>query len=393
MRTSLDAVFAFIAFTMPLAAWPGADHPFSGPKTVLLAVGLALVGVVGAAGRAFHPPALPRGLAIPVIVLAGAAAGSALWGTLVSPAALALQVLGLAWFAAVVSLRPAPRAIATALAASATVVAAIALLQLARLDPFALLGYLADAGNRMRVYGTFGNPNFLAVFLVAVLPLTVATCPPRLGVVAAVLQTAALVATGSRGAVLAALAVGLFLALVPWRGRRLAAAAALLIAGAIVALSAARPVGETVAGRIYIWKVAAPHVMERPLAGFGPGAFEPMWVRWEAQAWKAGTVAGSDRRFAAVQDHAHNEYLETAVDSGVPAALALAVVVIALAAAVRRHADRRLGLAAGCGVVAIAAAALVDFPLHRPAELFLFWVLAGVATSAASACRSARAAP
>jgi O-antigen ligase len=81
---------------------------------------------------------------------------------------------------------------------------------------------------------------------------------------------------------------------------------------------------------------------------------------------------------ADVQDHAHNDYLELATDAGLPAALALAAIVVSLLAFARRHAHRTVALASACGVTAISAAALVDFPLHRPTELFVFWVLAGI---------------
>ena len=73
-------------------------------------------------------------------------------------------------------LRPEPAHLAAAHAIGATGVAIVAVLQWAGLDPFALAGWvapLAGASPRLRVYGTLGNPNFVAALLTGAVPLTI----------------------------------------------------------------------------------------------------------------------------------------------------------------------------------------------------------------------------
>ena len=70
-------------------------------------------------------------------------------------------------------------------------------------------------------------------------------------------------------------------------------------------------------------------------------------------------------------DQLHNDYLQRLVEQGI-AGLAALVVVIALAL-------RRAPPALAAAIAALAARALVDFPLARPAELCLFTLLIAAA--------------
>ena len=377
-----QATLATFVFAIPLVWWPLAERPFSLPKFVVMAVGAGVGAMLAMVDGHFRLAELPPRLRIGLALLVCALVGSALWGVLVSPYAFALQLFAIGWLFVLLVLRPAPAPIAAALAASATVVALIALLQFVGGDPFVLMGWPAQVG-RMRVFATLGNPNFVAVFLLAALPLTLALrwVDPAWWhplTVASAIQVAALVSTGSRAAVLGLLAVALFLATARRSDLR-SVAAITAVALLILAVSPGRPLAETVRGRLYLWRVVTGHVTERPLLGFGPGTVEAMYVRWETAAWSGGQFVGSERRFAAAQDHIHNDYIEFAAESGIPACAAILIIVISFVAFARRHASRALVLGSGCGFIAIASAAAVDFPLHRPTELFIFWVLIGLA--------------
>ena len=61
----------------------------------------------------------------------------------------------------------------------------------------------------------------------------------------------------------------------------------LLIAG-LFFLAPSRSLTATIKGRLYIWKVNAPHLLERPIFGYGPGGFEPKYIEWETQFWRLG---------------------------------------------------------------------------------------------------------
>ncbi|GAO02351.1 O-antigen ligase [Anaeromyxobacter sp. PSR-1] len=188
-------------------------------------------------------------------------------------------------------------------------------------------------GFRTHWRGLYGDPNRLAMSLVAVLPFALlgamrARRPAArvlfAGVVAA--QVAAIVLTHSRsGAVAAALAALLFLL----RGRGAALrgplAAGALLAG-VVALAPqsfwerSRTIADyrddaSVAGREHAWKVLGNIVDERPLSGVGAGAFLASWARY------APLEAGG-RRYVA-----HNLLLEIVGDLGILAFLLFAAFV------------------------------------------------------------------
>jgi O-antigen ligase len=195
------------------------------------------------------------------------------------------------------------------------------------------------------------------------------------------LQLAAVFATGSRAAIAALTAVLVWLgALGPFSRWRLATAALIMIV--LLPLMPSRSLMNTIEGRFYIWRVTAAHLLERPLFGFGPGAFEPKFVEWETSYWLEGRGTAGQRRYSGLQVHAHNDYLEILVNSGLAALLSFWLLLgsfLAFAFQKARHAPGGLLTGASAGVVALAAVALVDFPFHRPPELFLLCTLMAIA--------------
>jgi O-antigen ligase len=192
------------------------------------------------------------------------------------------------------------------------------------------------------------------------------------------LAVAAIAATGSRGGALG-LAAGLTsLALFAGvRQARWLLAAALAAAVVLPLVSTARPLSDTVAGRLYIWRVALPHALDRPMTGWGPGAFELVYHDWQGSREPTPEAAG----FAGPQQRAHNDYLEALVERGVPGVVATCLLFVA-AAMVFRNSRRGEGHAPAAGaaasVMAAAAIAVVDFPLARPAEMAAVWCAAAV---------------
>ena len=126
----------------------------------------------------------------------------------------------------------------------------------------------------------------------------------------------------------------------------------------------------------HIWKVIGRNIAGIPVFGHGPGAFPLRFAEWETRYLQL-PEADSARRFAGLQDHAHNDYLEFAVDHGLPG---LAAFMLFLALALRLFEKQRGGAGTrmegiGAGIIALLSVALVDFPLHRPAELYLLCLL------------------
>jgi putative inorganic carbon (hco3(-)) transporter len=367
---------------LPLACWPNLEHAFSTPKLgLLLGIDLLLICLFSTRRSRTGNSAMLAPLiwvaAVSVSVLAGSYAS-------LESLALALAVTPLFWAIASGRLEAGP--LAGAIAAGSAAESAIALLQYAGLDPLRLLGWQAQVfvNPRMRVYGTLGNPDFVAAWCCATLPLSyIAVTRTRFkarralgwGVIG--LQLAAILATGSRSALLALAAqaaVWLVCGESGWKKWLLV----LPVAALALFAPGSRALGETLHGRLYLARISASHAREIPLTGFGPGSFEPQFAKWQVE-WLR--IHGAEEaRYAGPVDHAHNDYIEFLVEYGVVGLCALAAVCRPLAGVrrFRRSPKWDLRIAAAAGFAGILASSCVDFPLHRPAEWALFWLLAGL---------------
>ncbi len=353
---------------LPLVCWPNLEQPFSTPKLWLLAAVDLLVAVYWLRhGKALGAPGWPW------LAWLAALAASAVAAPYVSYEALLLAALPIPLFW---SPLPADR-LGRALLYGSAIQSVIALLQYCRLDPLRLPGWSPEVfpNARMRVYGTLGNPDFVAAFLCTTLPLYAGVKSRTWLAAGLALQVAAILATGSR---ISLFALPVAAGVLVWRGVRPRRwwLAGIPAAAVLLWLAPARPLGVTLQGRFYLARVAAAHVTEMPLIGFGPGAFELQFAKWQA-AWLSDPVNRErDARFAGPVDHAHNDYVEMAVDYG-PVGLAAFLVLCGwLITAAPKH--RPPG--AWAGLAALLAIACFDFPFHRPAEWALFWLLLSCGT-------------
>ncbi len=364
---------------LPLIVWPPLEHPFSTPKLWWLAAATIGLLVVPAARRRMPTPLRWLvALWVASFVVSGAVS--------VLPAFpdIALGILAPVFALALARVVTPGLHILWAQVLGAGVVALVALLQWSGIDPLTWAGWYAPiegASVRMRVYGTLGNPNFVGALMALTIPLSAALLVEArgarrrglAGLLLAVLASA-LVATGSRGAVLGLAAGAVTWAGLRWSPRALVGVAVVLVGGtAAVALSPARPLQTTLAGRVYLWQVVAPHATARPLVGQGPGAVALRFAGWQQQADTRGI---SDPRFRGLTDHVHNDYLEALVERGVPGVLTLLAPLLSTCLLVvgRRHQpNAALRSACAASVMAGAACALVDFPLARPVELVWWW--------------------
>ena len=274
-----------------------------------------------------------------------------------------------------------------------------------------------------RTFGPFTNPNFFAGYLVPALLLTLglalnrpADFKPGTWLCALCLLTAALGAallvTGSRGAALslgAGLVVmaGSALARSDLRSRdarlRWAALAGLL--AAVFVLSSATLRGREGAARaaqvppelcaheavsttadsnrfrILTWQGAARMGLQRPLTGWGAGAFETSFSRH--------AIAGFTR-------HAHNAYLQLFAEGGAGAVAAWAALIVAAAAGLwRLPRGPEWSWAAGAAGALAAASVhnMFDSILDVPAAAFLTWAIVGMALARREDDGSAAEAP
>jgi O-antigen ligase len=261
----------------------------------------------------------------------------------------------------------------------------VALLQWAGVDPFLLLNLTGSLqGNaRIRIFSTLGNPNFVAAWLAIVLPLTVFISPVAgdasrgwriFQIAAGLLQVAAIIAAGSRAPVLGVVAAGTWLLFSRGVLKLRWVFSVLAFCGLLLWLSPARSLETTILGRAYIWRIALMHATQIPFTGHGPGAFSLKYAQWETDHIRKNPES-PDAAFWGIQDHAHNDFIEFLVDYGIVGVCAFSLVIILLARPLIRRSLSLLEKGIGASLTVLLAIAIVDFPLHRPAELYLFWTL------------------
>jgi O-antigen ligase len=218
--------------------------------------------------------------------------------------------------------------------------------------------------------------------------------------VAALGILAAILATRSRGGLVAALASLLVMGLLALKRSPLPPKKWLLGAALLAALAAAfvyLPSQNLVQryahlfgkqalrreGRVLLWSETLDLIAAYPLTGCGLGAYEPAFLRYKRSA-------------PMVSDpHAHNDYLELAAEAGIPAftlclLLVAQPIASALRAALQSRPARNLSLACLGSLTAILAHSLVDFNLRIPANaLVCAWVL-GLSAATARAPRQTK---
>lgn len=237
-------------------------------------------------------------------------------------------------------------------------------------------------GAMIRVIGTFYNPNLLAAFLVLLLPvaaagsLALADRSARLiGAALVVVGYGAVVLTYSRGGIIAALA-GLAV-LVATRGqgivglpgrRRQRLATSLLVVGAIGAVAACVLALGTAGGfgvRSDVWGAALRLVTTHPLGvGLGRGG-----------ALLDAAIPG-DEPF----QHAHNLWLNWAVETGLPGLLAVLAMTVGVVLIVVRGVRAGSAAAATCGagLAGFAVLSLADHPANAQRIALVLWIVLGL---------------
>ncbi len=396
-------LFSIWLFLLPLLFRPAPEKPFSGPKLVWVAAG-ALVSLALLAFRLRRSAVwLEDPLFWPLLSFAASLGLTLTFSPVCSREEVLLRISPVPCFLAL-SLFPADsgRAIRV-LCRSTLVLSAIALLQLLHLDPIRLAGFQPESfpSPRMRIFATLGNPNFVAAWLGTCLPLfwnpawqesAQAGRLRRLLPWAWLLPAAAFPATGSRTFFLALpfLLFGAFRA-GPAR-RALLPAAILLITGGAVFLyaGATRPWITALEGRIFQNRVVLRNVSEIPWVGFGAGSFPGRYQAWLDRYGESPRFRQEESRFAGPLDHAHNDYLEFWVEYGWAWLPCLGLFLGTLGHFYyrsqwkkREASEYNQEVLLSLGI--LAAVALVDFPMHRPAEWTLFWILL-------SLCRARRTA-
>lgn len=362
-----------VAFAVPLG------DEFALPK---LAVGLTTAGALAAtmdwraAGRRSSMARVPLAcaaaliLALAMSTMLADSPRASLLGTYADYNGLLSYVPGLACFAAACVVVRTPAALdrfISIVATGAVPVLVYGWLQVAGLDPLDW-----DDAFEGRAFSTLGQPLVLGGFLCTLLPALAWLAWRRTGGERALIAAEAvaglglLVATGTRGAYLGAIAgiaVAVVLAMY-WRGNwRL-----VLPAGAIAALAAALLVGGWQAGilperltfapsvdeRVDLWRAATGMAADRPLHGWGPDQFTYTYGRY-----RPSPLHGTQTAYELPAASPHNEALTILAGGGVLAVAAyMGLWLSSLTRAIRPVSKSRR--AAACALLAATAAYAVQ---------------------------------
>ena len=260
---------------------------------------------------------------------------------------------------------------------------------------------------KWHAFGTLGNPNWTGAFLAATLPFAVghlirpASSAARAGAAFAVAALiAGLVLTFARGAWLAAMAgVAVVVSLsAAARSRKvLASIAAGLVIGVAAAIAAhgdqavaSLTRGESIMGRVRMWRVTMDMVAERPLLGWGLGGFAGAYP-----AHQGSFLARRDEETVTdITDHPHQEYLYVSAETGLAATAVLFASVAFVALRTKLDVSpARLAVPLGA-LVALAVNACTDIVWHLPATTVVLCVaLFAACTIAAEADTTPAARP
>lgn len=282
------------------------------------------------------------------------------------------MMFGVAIFVELKKTRQRERLVLT-LAASLALVCALALFQ--QFIP-GFLQWWSDSDFNDRAYGTMANPNYLAGYIVMILPLLMANIfRKKFAVYSFLILSLAvltLLLTQSRAGLLA-LAVSLlfFCMLAAYRMKAKKALAALavlplvILAGVwMVAVNSGEtwvknnPLLQRLAlndeslssaeTRLQMWPAVLRQIGASPFIGFGPETFAVTFPSY------APATVNTREDLGEIPDRAHNELLDFAVQIGIPGALAYAVFILGIVAvAGKNFLERReeewvtLGFASG----------------------------------------------
>ncbi|MFA5927102.1 MAG: O-antigen ligase family protein [Patescibacteria group bacterium] len=237
--------------------------------------------------------------------------------------------------------------------------------------------FLQYLGDTPRSFGPFESPNYLAMYLVPTIFISLSTLTfirpigQRLilasGLIIAII---ALLLSGSRGGVIA-LALALLVLLVIIIGRRLGKQASLLIAALIAALSLfsiwkIAPAQDQ--ARIEIYAYSVEMIQSHPFAGIGLGSF-----RDEITKLSVGnpTFIEHGLPFAL---HPHNLYLAIWLNLGLSGLLVFGLLLWGFLRKARSD-NGGVGLFALLAMVAILAHGLVDTTYFKNDLAALFWLI------------------
>ena len=69
-------------------------------------------------------------------------------------------------------------------------------------------------------------------------------------------------------------------------------------------------------GRLFMWKITCKAIVEKPLFGYGPGAFSHVYGEQQSAYFAAGQYTDLEEKVAGAPEYAFNEYLQLCIEGG-----------------------------------------------------------------------------
>jgi len=279
------------------------------------------------------------------------------------------------------------------LSIAASLVSLLTVMQFFRIDSYVRIFALANATGRMRIFATLGNPDFVATFLAMALPsalgLAIASRSWRaFWIAVSSLIAVASLLSGSRCGMLALAAGALVIVLTQLRRHATSIVLVLITVLVLCTLSAgswmnSRSIRESLQGRVLIWQVSLADGAAQSALGSGPGSFAH---EYPVRLGRYFSNSGREPmlRFASLERHAEDDYVEAWHDTGWLGLVALlALLGLWFRIAVRRlrqsEDEARTAIAVAiASVTALCVASLFDFPMHRAETWALLWIFMAV---------------
>jgi O-antigen ligase/tetratricopeptide (TPR) repeat protein len=188
------------------------------------------------------------------------------------------------------------------------------------IDPFIWRGAFG-----LRVFSTYGNPNFFADFLVIVFPILLTqylktrrwTLLPLMG-----LLLVDLIMTGTKGAWVGFAMVVFFFGVIafiyfkevvaPYRAKILGALSAIILTFVLIVARDLSTRMVSVNFRLFTWEATWEMIRSQPIIGTGIGSFPPVYP-----AFRRPPIFHIEGKHNTETDHAENEYLEQLLDNGI----------------------------------------------------------------------------
>ncbi|WP_294477363.1 O-antigen ligase family protein [uncultured Bacteroides sp.] len=154
----------------------------------------------------------------------------------------------------------------------------------------------------------------------------------------------------------------------------------ILIAGGIVLILAGYALFQLKAasanGRLFMWKISCLAIAEKPLAGHGTGSFASAYGAAQENYFADGEYTETEELVAGSPEYAFNEYLQLAVEYGVPVLIVvLSVIAFCLWKGIS---EKRIGVCGG--VISVLVFAVSSYPMQIPGFAVTFYfVLAACA--------------